>query len=513
MCKFGRLHPFFFVVVSLLFVYTGARLIASPVQLLRPLLILWGILILLYPVCRRLAGGADWGAILLSVFVFGFCFPKSQFVRVGLLVILVVAATALCLFLLKRPVRVRHVSLSLAAVGFSIALIQIVSLLAILRAIPSSYFANMEARSGSLALPLSITDQGTPDIYYIILDGYPRQDVLREIYQFDNTEFIEEITDLGFVVPQNAHSNYSRTAISVSTTLDMQYWDAISPGMEEAVYWWLVEPVMDRNRLRASLETIGYQYVSIATDWGITDNPSADIHLKPYPFVLSDYENYLLSVTPLRFLYAPLQRFAPIITAEVHREYIRFNLDALQRGFDIPSPKFVFSHIIVPHPPFVFDSDGNPINTDASFTFNSPDATLFSKQEYKENYIAQIRYINSKILQVIHALLENSSVPPVIVIQADHGSAMYVDFENLEASCLKERFSVFAAYYLPGASPDSIPSDISAVNIFRIVLDQYFDARLELLDDRQYFMNGYFLFDLQDVTDRVGAPCAIPAQP
>ena len=513
MKRIANLHPFFFTLIALLSVYTGARLIASPLQLIRPLLILWGLLLLLSPLFRRLAGNRDWGALLLSIFVLGFYFQKSTFLRVGSLALLVMAVTAISLYLLRKPVRVQQVSFSLTMFALVFALFQIGSLTAILSTIPLSYFKNMAARPNSPSIPLSDVARNRPDIYYIVLDGYPREDVLREIYQYENAEFIDKLTALGFVVPENAHSNYARTAISVSTTLDMQYWDAISPGMENAVYWWLVEPVMDHNRLRKSLETIGYQYVSVATDWGITDNPSADIHLEPYSFTLSEYENYMLSITPLKLLYAPFQRFSPIITNDVHRKYIRYDLDALKHGNEIPSPKFVFSHIIVPHPPFVFDANGDPINSGGSFTFDSPDATLFSKQEYKESYIGQIEFINEQILQVIEALLAGSSVPPVIIIQADHGSALYVDFEDLEGSCLKERFSVFAAYYLPDRPASVVPENISAVNVFRIVLNQYFDASLELLDDRQYFMKGYYLFDAQDVTDRVDASCAIPPLP
>ena len=98
---------------------------------------------------------------------------------------------------------------------------------------------------------------------------------------------------------------------------------------------------------------------------------------------------------------------------------------------------------------------------------------------------------------------------PIIVIQADHGSALYVDLNDLPGSCMKERFSNFTAYYLPGASPDVIPQDISVVNIFRIVLDEYFNAHLGILENHLCFMDGFYLFDNQDVTDRVDDSCVI----
>jgi hypothetical protein len=264
--------------------------------------------------------------------------------------------------------------------------------------------------------------------------------------------------------------------------------------------------------LRATLETLGYKYVAIATDWGITNNTSAEIYLSPYPLVLSDFESYFLSSTPLKLIYTPFQSIAPIVTNDVHREYINYNLAALKNAPTIPGPKFTFSHIILPHPPFVFDAEGNPIDSGGGFTFDSPDSASFAKAEYKENYVGQVEFINSQIRQVIQALLEKSQIPPVIIIQADHGSALYVNFKDLQGSCMKERFSIFAAYYLPGQSKDVVPQDISAVNIFRIVLNKYFNAGLVLLDNRNYFMNGFYLYDSQDVSDRVSDPCILPKE-
>jgi hypothetical protein len=38
-----------------------------------------------------------------------------------------------------------------------------------------------------------------PDIYYIILDGYAGADILRDFYDFDNSEFLAYLTETGFV--------------------------------------------------------------------------------------------------------------------------------------------------------------------------------------------------------------------------------------------------------------------------------------------------------------------------
>ena len=46
-----------------------------------------------------------------------------------------------------------------------------------------------------------------PDIYYIILDAYPGADVLERVYQFNNTPFLEYLTENGFYVANKSKPN------------------------------------------------------------------------------------------------------------------------------------------------------------------------------------------------------------------------------------------------------------------------------------------------------------------
>ena len=58
-----------------------------------------------------------------------------------------------------------------------------------------------------------------PDIYYILLDGYPRRDILKAYYQYDNTPFIKQLKDLKFKVLEGGSSNYTRTNIQCAQYL------------------------------------------------------------------------------------------------------------------------------------------------------------------------------------------------------------------------------------------------------------------------------------------------------
>jgi hypothetical protein len=118
--------------------------------------------------------------------------------------------------------------------------------------------------------------------------------------------------------------------------------------------------------------------------------------------------------------------------------------------------------------------------------------------------------VNDQMQAVVDAILKKSKTPPIIIIQADHGSALFTDFSSAENTCIKERFSPFAAYYLPGMDQKVIPSNITSVNIFRIIFNQYFQADLPLLENRQYYYKGkVYIYRLVDVTSRVEDECTI----
>jgi len=76
----------------------------------------------------------------------------------------------------------------------------------------------------SAPAPLEAKTQASqgPDIYYIILDGYSRQDSI-EAFGGDNTGFIKGLEDTGFYVASCSRSNYRGTLLSLTSSLNLDY--------------------------------------------------------------------------------------------------------------------------------------------------------------------------------------------------------------------------------------------------------------------------------------------------
>jgi hypothetical protein len=516
MKRLTLLIPFLLTLASLLQLSVIASVWISPEQLLRPLVVLWLILAVLIWPAYWITRDWTWTALLLSVFVVGFYFSPEFFTIVFLLTLLGSIFWLAYIRLRRKKIQPSPFLNILAGV----ALLFIVYALALmgsqLKLIDWQGYRQAVSAAKNYSLPSLVAPTNPPDIYYIVLDGYIRSDILKEMYHFDNSDFLTNLKGKGFIVPPSNHSNYPATPLSISSTLNMDYIQSLVPVLKNTPQRWLLKPFIDQGRVRALLESQGYQTISLSTDWSITENDTTDLYLHAYPVMLTEFERFVLGKTPLRMVEPLLKGFASIPNANTHRKIIQYSFDATADLPNIPGPKFVFVHIISPHPPFLFDKDGNPVFEEDNYPFSFKDANeyeLDSRGVYAPRYVEQVQFVNHEVEKMVDRILAQSKTPPIILIQSDHGSGMLTDLGSPDKSCIRERFSPFAAYYLPGVKPKSIPEDISNVNIFRIVLNEYFKAGLPLLESRQYFnkdMQQYFEF--VDVSGRLDDSCSVPKE-
>lgn len=503
------LTPFLFTLAYLLNTYYWIARIASPEQFFRPLLVLWMILGLLFFPAYWLTRDLKLASLVLTIFVFGFYFSETFFKVMGSILLAAIIIWILYSRIRGFKVSISHLFILLNAVAASIIIYSLYLNVQSFAQVPWLTYRDSVDRAGHYSIDGVPSSAIKPDIYYIILDGYPRSDILKKLYKYDNSQFTSYLENKGFIVPDNIHSNYGMTAVSVSSTLNMDYLDSFSPGLENSHFWWLMVPFIEQSRTRTVLESQGYQYISMST-WAMLDKPTTAYDFRPFPLKLTEMERYLLGATPLGYLNPVLRNYASIPTYDTHRKQITQLLTSLEEIPRITGPKLVFAHVTAPHPPFVFDRNGNSIDPPGNFNMNDAADFYGSDTEYQEGYIGQVEYINSHMQMVVEEILKQSQTPPIIIIQADHGSAMLTDFESADNTCILERFSPFAAYYLPGVRPEEIPSDLTNVNLFRMILNQYFSAKLPLQENRQYFYKGrLFIFNTVDVTSRVNDECTV----
>jgi hypothetical protein len=309
-----------------------------------------------------------------------------------------------------------------------------------------------------------------PDIYYIILDAYNRADNL-SLLGYDNSQFLDSLREMGFFIADCSKSNYQRTALSLGSSLNMDYlFNAIpneGPKDDDA------QPVynsLKNNRVRRELEKLGYKIIAFQSGYRWGEWTDADIFFQPdnnllfakyvTPFEILFLESTALKI-PMDLSWLPFLN-TPYVRYGEHYERVHYALDTLPEVAKIPGPKFTYAHLIIPHSPYVFLPDGS-INPQV-------DSLEWTDEE---GYINNVKFINSAIEPVVREIIQNSERPPVIVIQGDHGTAFLKD----------RRYFILNAYYLPGKEDVEIPSTITPVNTFRLIFNLYFGTDFPYRDD------------------------------
>jgi len=315
-----------------------------------------------------------------------------------------------------------------------------------------------------------------PDVYYIILDAYGRSDILLDSLNYDNSSFVRRLEDMGFYVAACAQSNYSKTDLSLSSSLNMDYVttldSTLTPDNTDRLPLW---NLVKGNQVKRMFHEMGYQTIAFETGFDFSHLNDLDVFYTPERKGFNEFEILYVRTTFARLLddAGLLARFH-YTPEDRKRELISFDLEKLQEIPFMPGPKFVFAHLVIPHQPFVFGPNGEASVIPEKVNKGS---TYYTKHDYELGYTNQVGFISDRIAQVVQNIIKNSSIPPIIIIQGDHGPSHFNE---------AVRMGILNAYYFPDVQP-ALYSTITPVNSFRTLFNTYFGTKFSLLKDMSYY--------------------------
>lgn len=432
----------------------------------------------------------------------------EQFVSlVYLLVLVVLSITAgvLCQFLLKKfkHVHSRDVSLGVAMLAAYMILTPAVPLLSMLPAI----IQESRVQAPTFPPPKTTASPDKPDIYYIVLDRYTNNKVLKEQLNYDNTPFTNFLQDNGFVVNQSATANYPYTAMSVSSTMAAAYTnDLVAPYRQQDVQsHTLYHNIVWQSPVIKAVKAAGYNYYNIGSTYGTSYKaPLAERDYGgEYELSVFGAQLKLQGVEAVAFSQSPYYSFAQnapngaLLKATDLNDVDRINrqLNILeQTSREKPGGRFIFAHMLIPHDPYFFNADG-------SLAAN-PEANSVGKP-IKQKYIEQVQYVNNQMQSIISSIKKHSGGKAIIVMNADEGpyphdlnstartsafqtpglSGKTVQINNMldwPDAWLQMKFGILQAVHMPDANSEDL-QHLSSVNVFRIVLNRYFGYSLPYL--------------------------------
>jgi len=342
---------------------------------------------------------------------------------------------------------------------------------------------------------LSKGSENYPDVFFIILDMYPSNLVLEKYFGFNNKNFTNKLESLGFNVFYNSRANYSRTLLSLTSTLNMEYLQKDTDTVSKELTLENLYHKLENGKVQSFFKKKGYNFYWFEGGYlpGKTQYNNNEIFIPVTGTLYSRQEtvdNDFLMYFINNSILSPFSERIKIISVEIFRKRINNILVKLPVLAKNKDHKFVFAHIMAPHPPFVFGENGDKIYYDEN------------NMNRKATFINQLKYINKRMINFLEKILNtNNGRNKIIIIQGDHGTREIVpnNIYSFKQDWAQEAFGNLNAVYFSDKIKYKKVDYHSPVNTFRFILNQEFNQNNSYLEDKNYYTDFTFPLKLHKI--------------
>ena len=303
-----------------------------------------------------------------------------------------------------------------------------------------------------------------PDVYLILLDGYTNSKSLARYWGYDNSVFLNKLSEKGFYLVNDAQSNYGETLYSMASMLNMDFLKDFRNIEDEIVKNTICRVWIKDNEVVKRFRSYGYAFENYSL-FDIADNK----YYLDYDYLMLhglSFYSHIYKKTIIGRITA--DTYFTAFNPKTGEKILRLAGNASKR--QSVKPVFVYAHVTIPHLPYYYDREGNTY----------PDGKGKFPDSPEKSYLEQLIYTNDLTLSTVNRILDNSGRTSIIILQGDHGYRKLKD----EQEGAKEAFTTFSAIYLPSGDYTSLKKSVTPVNVFRIIFNQYFGETNELLEDR-----------------------------
>ena len=357
--------------------------------------------------------------------------------------------------------------------------------------------------------------QQLPDLQIVVLDAYGRDDVIQSYYGYDNQPFLNTLRSKGFSVATRSHANYTQTVLSVASMLNFKPVEQLKKANDVDLAG-VVTNTIDDAILWQTMRKLGHKIISVPSGTNLTAMPTADLTFASSANIVMSYQvetalRLLIERTPLSLL-----SLVDESNVRTHRQQLRDVFRFWEMSTELTEAKATFVHVLAPHPPFVFDANGGPVQPDGR-TFTLLDGKnlveQIGKDKYRAAYVAQLQAINAKVLSTISTIDANPHRDTITVIVGDHGPRMNLDWASSKGTDMDVVKGTLMAVRVPERYKAAI-GDIdkcSPLVLLHRIATKIYGAQIPPVDDFSYYstLNEPFTFiPMTNPTGRKDDPAA-----
>ena len=332
------------------------------------------------------------------------------------------------------------------------------------------YFINDSPSLDFSQINLDIELSEKPNLYVILLDEFAGQIQLNQDFNYYPHYLMSNLDKRNFQTPINSFSNYPNTAYSLPSVLNMEYLEYVTnelgPDSKNTIK---ALDLRNNNNLMKIFKNNGYHITSFYGGMGASGAGNLVDEKVCAPFNINNdlKEKFFLIYFPFSYFNNELINNPLNEKISCIREYIN-NLETSKE------PKFLFIHLRLPHHPYVYNSSGDFIS----------DSNLDNKD--KNGYLEQLKFSEKLAVDIIDTI-QQKDPNSFIVIFSDHGYRSHINwndrnnFENVIRG-----HNVIISFYT-NEHQINLPKNVTLVNIFRIIINQISDEKLEILENKLYW--------------------------
>ena len=305
-------------------------------------------------------------------------------------------------------------------------------------------------------------------MYHIILDEYTDNEILMKKFNYDNEKFLEFLNKNGFYMPDKSFSTFGSTPDELNLILNMDY--PMKKGWVSDSY-----QALKNNKVMSVFSDQNYSIIETNSMMRWKNFSDVDTKLcYDINFIDSEFLEQVLRKSIIKY-------FLEQHYNDTRRDIIRCTFNELSEiASQSSGPKYVFSHVYVPHPPFLFGPNGENVIPDHR------EISGLQSWENTQGYINQLIYATNQVSIVIKNIVKNDP-NAIIIVQGDTGTSTGIyDMSKRNMKDVYQTHSILYAVRIPDVNnfENAIP-----VNTYRIIFNNYFDMNYEYLEHRIYMAN------------------------